>query len=261
MTHMRIVSDSSSAPATRRIRLCGKPALGVNALADLDIALAGAEADEKCRVVVISGDSEAFCTGIDVAAFTAMSDADHGPHVRRYARCLLRMRTMPQAVVCVVDGPALGGGLGLVAASDVAIAGPNARFALPELPLGLIPAVIAPLLCERLPVARVRWLALSGETLGPDEALAMGLVDQVTADPDRAVRRLERRLLRCRPKAVARLKRFTTIIGNLSRNAAITEGARHTTAHLSEREVVEALMRLEAGELPDWFARPDKGAS
>ena len=226
-------------------------------LCALDALLTEAGESERCRVVVIEGQPAGFCSGMDLVG-AAEGDGDYRVEFGFFVSCLQRLRTLERAVVALVDGQVVGGGVGLAAAADVAIATSRATFQLPELALGLVPAIVMPLLRERMPAQKARWMALSGAPVGARDALAMGLVDEVVdeaADLEVALRRLAKRLLRSSPRAVARLKRLAAEMHGLDCVAGIAEGAARTAAHVAEPEILAAIRGLGAGELPPWFDR------
>ena len=239
-------------------------AIGGPGLAALEQLLLRAEADELCRVLVLASDADEFCRGMDLQGVLAADASDtsdpsgQGPAagIAAYARVLGLLRASRAATICVVDGPAAGGGVGLVAACDLVIAGPRASFRLPELFLGLIPAVVLPVLAERTGPARARALALTGEAIDGAAAERIGLVDERADDPARCLAARIKYLLRCSPDAVTRLKRFSAAIAGLALPDALAAGVTHTSRDVARPEVRAAVAGFLAGELPAWAARP-----
>ena len=246
----------------------GGVAIGGPGLADLEALLLRAEADASCRVLVLASDADEFCRGMDLQG--VMADADEasgqgtgagmgagmGAGIAAYARVLGLLRGLRAATICVVEAAASGGGVGLVAACDLVIAGPRASFRLPELFLGLIPAVVFPVLAERTGPARARALALTGEAIDGEAAQRIGLVDDRSDDPARSLAARIKYLLRCSPAAVARLKRFSAAIAGLALPDALAAGVTHTSRDVARPEVRAAVAGFLAGELPPWAARP-----
>ncbi|HLT39951.1 MAG TPA: enoyl-CoA hydratase-related protein, partial [Enhygromyxa sp.] len=227
-------------------------------LAQLDALLQAAEESRRCRILVVESMPGVFCRGMDLEFLVAHAGEDQSDKLAAYARCMERLRGSRKAVICLVDGEAVGGGVGLAAAADVVIATTRARFALPECVLGLIPAMVLPLLCERMPVQKARWLALSSRSIRADEALSMGLVDELVEGPiqlEQALRQILKRLLRASPNAVGRLKRYSSEIATLSRADALELGAERTSKDLIELETIAAIRGFMAGESPPWFER------
>ena len=258
---MRVRCDHKDTSVWRvRLEPGDEPEVALNGagLDQLGEVLAQAEAEPRCRVLVLESVPGTFCRGMDLDFLVAHAGEDQSEKLNAYAGCMENLRASKKAVICLVDGEAMGGGVGLVAAADMVIATSRARFALPECVLGLIPAMVLPLLCERMPVQKARWMALSSRSVKADDAFAMGLVDELVDGPiqlEQALRRVLKRLLRASPKAVARLKRYSTEIATLSRADALELGADRTANDLLELETIAAIKGFMGGESPPWFER------
>ncbi len=229
----------------------GPPA--VRALADqLDAA-----ARSPARVVTLVGGRRIFCRGLDLASALAErpgSASTIEASAAGFADLLARLRHLPRPTVAVVRGAALGGGLGLAAACDVVLAAADARFGLPEALVGLAPAIIAPVLRERMSPQRLRRLALTGLSVDAADALDLGLVD--AAGPvdalDGLARQWVRLLGRAAPTAVARLKGpGDATPGTLHRDAR--RGAETTARLLADHDTRALIAARLAGEAP-WGA-------
>jgi methylglutaconyl-CoA hydratase len=162
------------------------------------------------RAVVLSGDGPSFCAGADVEWQRSSIDLTYEENVEdatRLLRMLQAIDACPAAVVVRVHGYALGGGSGLVACADVAVAAPDAVFGFSEVKLGIIPAVISPFVLAKIG-SSARRLFTTGERFDADTALRIGLVDQVADDPDAAVETVVRELLTSGPEAAREAKRL-----------------------------------------------------
>ena len=258
---MRVRCEPSDSPVWRvHLEPGDKPEVTFDGdgIAALDALLESAEESKRCRVLVIESNPGVFCRGIDFEYLVAHAGEDQSERLAGYARCMERLRASPRVIVGLVDGEATGGGVGLAAATDLLIATARSRFMLPECVFGLIPAMVLPLLYERMPVQKARWMALSGRSVKADEALALGLVDELVEGPiqlEQALRRTLKRLLRASPRALARLKRHSTQIASQPRAEALQLGARQTSADLLELETIAAIRGFMAGESPPWFER------
>lgn len=227
-------------------------------LARLDALIGEAEASKRCRVIVVESAPGVFCRGMDLQFLVNHAGEDQSDKLHIYAKCMERLRSSAKVVICLVDGEATGGGVGLVAAADLVIATARSRFSLPECVLGLIPAMVLPLLCERMPVQKARWMALSSRSVKAEEALALGLVDELAEGPielEQTLRRTLKQLLRASPRAIARLKRHSSEIATLPRVEALERGAEQTSQDLLELETIAAIKGFMAGESPPWFER------
>ncbi len=260
------VTCNIETPAVWRIGLApsedgGQTLIEGPGLARLWALLEEADASSRCRVLVLEGADGAFCQGMDLAYMSARSPEDRMPAALQFARCLGRLRGGRQLVVAAVDGAAIGGGVGLAGAADVLLCTEGSTFGLPELSLGLVPAIVLPVLTERMTAQRARWLALSG-TIGARRALEMGLVDQVVGDAarlEKATRKTIKQALRCRPQSVAGLKWHLEQVGQLPLHDALEAGAQLTAESLNDAEGMAALVAFMEGEPLPWFERYKPG--
>jgi methylglutaconyl-CoA hydratase len=163
------------------------------------------------RAVVLAGDGPSFCAGADVEWQRSSIELPYEENVEDYRRLYRMLRAVdrcPAPVVVRVHGFALGGGSGLVACSDVAIAAEDATFGFSEVRLGIIPAVISPMVLGKIGPAATRRYFLTGERFDAQTALRTGLVDEVAADVDQAVERVVAAILAGGPTAVREAKRL-----------------------------------------------------
>lgn len=194
-----------------------------NALSDpMVVALYGAclraQADATLRGVVLTGAGGAFCSGGSLGNFAhtigqPLVPGETDPLIgmnRAYGDLLHALSALPQWLLCAVDGPAMGGGFGLVCCADIVVATERASFGTPEVTLGLPPAQIAPFVWQRLGDATARQCLLTGARWNAREAQAAGLVNSVVADDrlDAAVADATQALHRAAPGAVAATKQL-----------------------------------------------------
>jgi methylglutaconyl-CoA hydratase len=184
------------------------------------------------RAVVLAGDGPSFCAGADVEWQRSSIDLSYAENVedyRRLYRMLVAVWRCPAPVVARIQGYALGGGSGLTACVDVAVAGEDAVFGFSEVRLGIMPAVISPMVLAKVGPARARRYFLTGERIDARTALRIGLVDEVAADLDAAVGHVLESLLAGGPTAVREAKRLVLEPGDeddlLARAAAQRTGA------------------------------------
>ena len=173
------------------------------------------EAD-RVRVLVLTGSGEAFSAGADLTWMRSMKDNSFDENLRETSRVNTMLRALwdlPKPVIGRVNGHALGGGAGLVATCDVAVAAETATFGFTEVALGLAPAVISPYVVRKIGPSAARALFVTGERFDARRAMAAGLVHQVVA-PDRldaAVEAAVARCLKAGPEAVAAAKRLVDL--------------------------------------------------
>ena len=162
------------------------------------------------RAVVLSGEGPSFCAGADVEWQRSSIDLSFDENVEdamRLFRMLEAIDSCPAPVVCCVHGFALGGGSGLVACADIAVAWPDAVFGFSEVRLGIIPAVISPFVLPKIGAAARRYF-LTGERFDAAAALRIGLVQEVSEDAGETAERLVRDILAGGPEAVREAKRL-----------------------------------------------------
>ena len=180
--------------------------------AALIAALADAFADVgDARCVVLAGEGRSFCAGADVEWQRASIDLSFDENVEdamRLYRMLEAIESCPAPVVARVQGFALGGGSGLIACCDIAVAAPDAVFGYSEVRLGIIPAVISPFVLPRIGPGAARRYFLTGERFDAETALRIGLVHEVADDLDGAVAAVVEALLQGGPEAVRAAKQL-----------------------------------------------------
>jgi methylglutaconyl-CoA hydratase len=152
-------------------------------IADMDAAFERLIADDTVRVIVLAGEGKHFSAGADLQWMQRASTASREWNLadaRKFAGMLARIEAAPKPTVARVQGAALGGGVGLACACDIAIAADNASFSVSEAKFGILPAVIGPYVTNAVGKRQAKRLALTTERIGATEALAMGLVAKVT---------------------------------------------------------------------------------
>jgi len=180
--------------------------------ATLITALAEAFVDVgRARAVVLAGEGRSFCAGADVEWMRASVELSYDENVAdatALRRMLEAIDRCPAPVVARVQGHALGGGCGLVACADIAVAAEDAVFAFSETKLGIIPAVISPFALAKIGASAARRFFLTGERFDATTALRIGLVHEVAADLDGAVERVLGELGSAGPRAARAAKRL-----------------------------------------------------
>ena len=181
-------------------------AIGPQMVNELLYALEDAHADDDVRVIVITGEGKAFCAGGDFAQMSGgAADGPQLPPKGDYVDLLLAMTRSEKPIVARVNGPAMGGGLGIVAASTFAIASLDAKLGTPEIDVGLFPMMIMAVLARVVPRRELLDMMLLGRKLDADDAAAIGLVNKaVAADAlDAEVKTLTDALVAKSPKTIA----------------------------------------------------------
>jgi len=228
-------------------------------LAELGEAIENAMHDDAVRVVLLAGRGKAFCAGGDLAWMKKARDmspqeaqADSG----RLAAVLRRLHDSPKPTVARVQGSAFAGGLGLVAACDIAIASAQTRFCLSEVKLGLIPAMISPYVIKAIGERQARRYFLSAEVFEAAEAWRIGLVQHIVPDEelDGAINAMLGQLLAAGPQAIGHCKRLIAdVAGKAIDDALVAETARRIAQVRASDEAQEGIAAFFEKRSPAWL--------
>jgi methylglutaconyl-CoA hydratase len=186
-------------------------AFNTQMLLDLIDAFGKLGADGDIRVVVLTGEGKSFCAGADLQWMREIINYSYEQNLEESNTVADLMETIylcPKPTVARVNGAAIGGGTGLVAACDIAVAAESAKLSLSEVKLGLVPACISPYVIKRVGESRARELFLTGERLNAPRAAEYGLVNRAVPDGelDAAVDELGEKLITSGPEAIATCK-------------------------------------------------------
>jgi methylglutaconyl-CoA hydratase len=222
----------------------------------------------EVRAVVLAGAGRSFSAGADVHWMRSMascSEEENFEDALHLADLMSLLNAMPVPTLARVHGPAYGGGVGLVACCDIAIASDEARFALSEVRLGLVPAVISPYVIAAIGERNARRMFLSGEAMDAQLALRVGLVHEI-ARPDKLDAALEHQLsmlLKGGPVALRESKEliFTVEGGGISADKALKHRTAQIIAQLrASEEGQEGLSAFLEKRPPKWIrARAESG--
>ena len=250
-----IVESQGDVTTVRLRRPDVRNALNEAMIAELTQAFGGLPA--TTRVAVLAGEGTAFCAGADaewMKRSKSFSREENERDAAALARLLTTIDECPVPVIARVSGAALGGGAGLVAACDIAVADEAAQFGFPEVRLGLVPAVISTFVLPRIGTRAARRYFLTGERFAAPQALALGLVHEVTRAEalDSKVESIVREILLGGPKAVGVAKRLIRDIASLPRDRAIEETIRVISGIRVSPEAQEGLGAFLEKRKPHW---------
>jgi methylglutaconyl-CoA hydratase len=192
--------------------------------------------DRAVRAIVLTGAGKTFSAGADLDWMRRAADFGHAENLadaRAFEAMLAALDTFPRPTIARVNGPAIGGGVGLIAACDIAIASERAVFAMSEVRLGILPAVVAPFVRRAIGERACRRLFLSAERFDAAEARRLGLLHEVVAEGalDAAVAAMLEQVLEGGPEALAASKALLIDL----RHATSDESADRTTRAIAER--------------------------
>jgi isohexenylglutaconyl-CoA hydratase len=222
------------------------------------------ESARDIGTVVLRGAAGTFCAGGDIKGFMAQFKSPPPAagerdavaiQNRHFGTFLARFDGLPQTVVVVVEGAAFGGGLGLAAIGDVAIAAADARFAMSETGLGIVPAQIAPFVAARVGVPQARRIALTGARFDGREAARIGLVHHVCDDAaalEATLAKVLAEIGRCAPGANAATKRLLLASRTMPLETLLDQAADAFAAALRGDEGREGVTAFLEKRKPAW---------
>ena len=228
-----------------------------NALSDplvleLGVALRQALADEAVRLVVLTGNGPAFCAGADLKS-GGMKSADTGEQ-NPFVAALTTIWNSPKPVVARVNGHAFGGGVGLVAACDIAIAVDSAMFSFSEVRIGVIPAMISVVVLPKLGIQNAMWLFVTGERIAAPRAVEVGLLHRsVPADAlDAAVDDVAAMIRLGGPNAIREAKQLVRRIPSMPMDAAFRYTSDKIAELFASAEAAEGMLAFVEKRKPRW---------
>lgn len=233
MTMLSITRDARGLATLTIDRPDARNALSGELVARLTDALAGLAGDPAVRIVLLTGAGGIFCAGADIGEMHVAGSAppaQNEANSRQFATLLVRLENQPQPTIALVNGAAYGGALGLISACDIALAAGSARFALSEVRLGLIPAMISPFVIRAIGARQAHRWFLTGETMDAATAMRIGLVHETVDDAALAdaVRTVVDALLAGGPRAQSEIKQLLRHV--TGRSNAVDESVLYDTS-------------------------------
>jgi methylglutaconyl-CoA hydratase len=229
-------------------------------IATLTRTLVEAGNDKSVRVVVLGGNGPAFCAGADLNWMKRMAGYSYDENLadaRALAQMLATLDRLPKPTIARVHGPAFAGGTGLVAACDIAVGTPEARFCLSEAKLGLSPATISPYVVRAMGERQARRYFLSAEVFGAEEALRIGMLSALVpaGELDSAVDNLLKNLVAGGPQAQARIKELIRAVANRPLDDALAADTAKRIAEIRvSPEGKEGIASFLEKRKPSWIS-------
>ena len=261
---LRIDRDNRGIVTLTLDRPEAKNALSAALVARITESFESLAGDATVRAIVLTGAGDVFCAGADIGEMRAAGQAppeQNEADSRRFARMLECIERQPQPTVALVNGAAYGGAVGLVAACDIALAVTDARFALSEVRLGLVPAMISPYVIRAIGTREARRWFLTGEAMDAATALRIGLVHETAAAGDlgAAADGILRALLAGAPGAqseIKRLVRHATGRSDAGDDTMLADTARWIARVRAGAEAREGLTAFLERRKPGWIRDP-----
>ncbi len=233
-------------------------------LHDLTIALVEMDINPGVRVVVLSSTGKSFCAGGDIhwmKRAAAYSQEETQRDAADLAHLMFTLCNLGKPTVARIQGPAYGGGVGLIAACDIAIATFDAVFALTEVKLGIIPAVISPYVIAAMGERAARRYMLTAERFSAAEAYRLGLLHEIVpgeAQLDDAIGEIVEALLGNGPRALAECKTLIKAVANRPiNNEMVNDTAARLARVRASAEGKEGMAAFLEKRLPSWAAKND----
>jgi methylglutaconyl-CoA hydratase len=229
------------------------PEMQVELIAALEEA-----ADSDCRVVVLAGAGESFCSGLDLTVLQGMKDkpaVEHRADAERIGRLFRTLYELPKPTIAAVHGAAVAGGTGLATICDFTLATPAARFGYTEARIGFVPALVAVFLTLQIGDKRARDLLLSGRLFDAAEAHRFGLVNEVVAPEGLAARvsALAETLSGNSPQSLEATKGLLTAQNQAWLNAAIALAMEANAQARETEDFHEGVAAFLEKRKPIWF--------
>jgi methylglutaconyl-CoA hydratase len=213
--------------------------------------------ESPSRVLVLSGAGEAFCSGLDLSVLQETQDkteAEHRTDAEQIARLFLALYELPIPTIAAVHGPAIAGGTGLAMICDFTLATPQAKFGFTEVRIGFVPALVSAFLSLQVGHKCRMDLLLTGRIFDAEEALRLGLVNEVVEHGELVgrVKTLAEALIANSPQALKATKRLETAENKAWLNAAIVEGIEAGTKARMTPDFREGLAAFLEKRRPEW---------
>ena len=228
-------------------------------IAELSARFESADKEEDVRLVVIAARGRTFCAGADLERMRQTADYSEAENLadsRILAKTLHRLNTMSKPTLVLIQGPAYGGGIGLIAACDIAISVRSATFSLSEVKLGLIPAVVSPYVIGAVGARQARRYFLTGERFDAQEAHRIGLVHLLVNDEGEmraAAERYARMFMETAPGAVSASKDLIAAVRDKEISEELMEDtARRIADRRASDEAREGIGAFFDKRKPNW---------
>jgi len=214
------------------------------------------ENDKTIRVVILAGNGPAFCSGADLNWMKRMAGYGYDENLadaRALAGMLAALDRMPMPTIARVHGPVFAGGTGLVAACDIAVGTPEAKFCFSEAKLGLSPATISPYVIRAMGEREARRYFLTAEVFDAAEALRIGMLSILTQKLDETIDALVRHLLAGGPEAMAKIKDLIRAVASRPVDAALVADTAKRIAEIrASPEGREGIAAFLEKRKPSW---------
>ncbi|MGD9722892.1 MAG: enoyl-CoA hydratase-related protein [Pirellulales bacterium] len=261
MTSLQMIDVAVDSRGVGRLMLNrpeAKNAMSNELMRELITAARQLVADERVRVLVLTGAGEVFSAGGDLKGMTQQvgnTRAGRIADATEFAGILAELNNLPKPLFGRINGPAFGGGLGLISVCDLAIGLAGATFRLSEVTLGLIPATISPYVVAKIGVPHARRIMLNATKLSGHDAVRLGLLDEAVETVDQLDQAIEREVtaaLACAPGAVGRAKELIRFVSTHDARENLTYTAAALADSWETAEIREGIDAFFNKRKPNW---------
>ena len=227
---------------------------------ELDEIITQWENDPSVKVIILKGEGKAFCSGADLAYLKEMRQYDLQKNYEdslNLAKLFLKIYSYPKPIIAAVQGAALAGGCGLATVCDLIIASSNAKFGYPEVKIGFVAAIVSAFLIRQIGERKAKELLLSGRIISAQEALQIGLINQVVMleKINNSVNHLADELILNGPTAMKTTKQLFLNFGGQSIEQEIRKLAEINAKFRQNDEFVEGISSFLEKRKPNWQSK------
>jgi methylglutaconyl-CoA hydratase len=214
----------------------------------------------SANILILTGAGKAFCSGMDLEdlkTLTTRSPEQNQADSQTMARMFRALYEFPKITIAAVNGAAVAGGMGLATLCDFTLAVPDAKFGYPEVHIGFMPAIVASYLLRQIGEKHARDLLLTGRLIGAEEALALGLINQILA-PDKLLdraRELAGQLLQNSPASLLCTKRLLTEYARSDLDAQLKVAVRENASIRATPDFREGISAFLEKRNPNWSGK------
>jgi methylglutaconyl-CoA hydratase len=217
-------------------------------------------ARSSAHVLILTGAGKAFCSGMDLddlKTLTRRSPAQNQADSETMAGMFRALYEFPKITIAAVNGAAVAGGMGLATLCDFTLAVPDAKFGYPEVRIGFVPAIVATFLLRQIGEKHARDLLLTGRIIGAEEALRLGLINQIIV-PDKLLdraRELAGQLLQNSPASLTYTKRLLSEYAGADLDTQIKAAVRENAASRATSDFREGISAFLEKRNPEWSGK------
>jgi methylglutaconyl-CoA hydratase len=217
-------------------------------------------ARSSAHILILTGAGKAFCSGMDLddlKTLTTRSPEQNQSDSETMARMFGALYEFPKITIAAVNGAAVAGGMGLATLCDFTLAVPDAKFGYPEVRIGFMPALVSAFLLRQIGEKRARDLLLTGRVIAAEEALGLGLINEIVA-PDRLLnhaRDLAAQLLKNSPASLVSTKRLLSEYARADLEVQLKVGIRENAAIRATADFREGISAFLEKRTPNWSGK------